>query len=68
MYTFGIRIYFRTWIDYRIELILLILALIECIFEYYYLIYSKYISHQILSIMQILIIIQIFRLSRMIEV
>ncbi|CAF3526453.1 unnamed protein product [Rotaria sp. Silwood1] len=67
IYTFGIQIYFRTWIDYRIEFILLILVVVECIFEYYYRISTKFISHQTWSIMQILVIIQIIRLIRTIE-
>ncbi|CAF4318684.1 unnamed protein product [Rotaria sp. Silwood2] len=67
IYTFGIEIYFRTWIDYRIEFILLILLIVECSFEYYYFISSKSVSRRTWSIMQILVIIQIIRLIRATE-
>ncbi|CAF1576337.1 unnamed protein product, partial [Adineta ricciae] len=67
MYTFGIRAYFRTWIDYRIELILLIFAAGECIFEYYHSANSIFISRRTWSILQILILIQIFRFSRLFQ-
>ncbi|CAF1543248.1 unnamed protein product [Adineta ricciae] len=67
MYTFGIRAYFRTWIDYRVEFILLVFAAGECIFEYYQLTNSTFISRRTWSILQILILIQIFRFSRLIQ-
>lgn len=68
MYTFGIRVYFRTWIDYRIEFILLIFAAGECIFEYYHLTNPTLTSRRTWSILQILILIQIFRFSLLIQV
>ena len=69
IYAYGIRIYCRGWIYYRIEWILLILALIECGLEYYdQFIDGHFLSNRVLSILQILIIIQIFRLLRILEV
>ncbi|UJR30400.1 hypothetical protein I4U23_017935 [Adineta vaga] len=67
IFTFGLLIYFRTWIDYRIELILLIFATGECIFEYYHLIHPRSISHRTWSLIQILIFVQIFRFNRLIQ-
>ncbi|CAM4824044.1 unnamed protein product [Rotaria magnacalcarata] len=64
IYTFDSRIYFRTWIYYRIECILLILVIIESILEYYHFIFSKPINRRVWSVMQIIVIIQILRIIR----
>ncbi|CAF3376108.1 unnamed protein product [Rotaria socialis] len=64
IYTFDSRIYFRTWIYYRIECILLILVIIESILEYYHFIFSKSINRRVWSVMQIIVIIQILRIIR----
>lgn len=69
MSVYGIRIYCQTWIYYRLEWILLILAIIECTLEYYdQFINQHFISNRIFSLLQILIIIQIFRLMRILQV
>lgn len=66
---YGIRMYCRSWIYYRIEWILLVLALIECGLEYYdQFIDDHFLSNRVLSVLQILMIIQIFRLFRIVQV
>ena len=68
VFAFGMRIYLRTWIEYRIEFLLTLVAIGECIFENYAVTYPQSISRRTWSSMQILLAIQLLRFSRWIEV